>query len=159
MNNCSINSACTNTIGSYQCSCLDGYLDEGLGYVCTGMDPFGIQVDILIFIHGMSLNVCICVIIVTCTGRTKGLHALLLRLIVLRAVQSIRNIQCKIHWPDILSAAHAGKLARKKHTKTQNGQHRMGTSIVLTGTCIRHNSKAGVQPFFGYTQLPRSTTI
>ena len=36
-NNCSEKSVCTNTIGSYQCSCLSGYYDEGLGYVCTGM--------------------------------------------------------------------------------------------------------------------------
>ena len=35
-NNCSTNGYCTNTIGSYQCSCNIGYLDEGLGYVCTG---------------------------------------------------------------------------------------------------------------------------
>ena len=57
-NNCSVNSVCTNTIGSYQCSCVNGYLDEGLGYVCTGMLSFGIQVDILILNHDMSLNVC-----------------------------------------------------------------------------------------------------
>ena len=36
-NNCSVNSLCSNTIGSYECFCHDGYLDEGLGYVCTGM--------------------------------------------------------------------------------------------------------------------------
>ena len=36
-NNCSVNSICTNTIGSYQCSCFSGYRDEGMGYVCTGL--------------------------------------------------------------------------------------------------------------------------
>ena len=35
-NNCSANGYCTNTVGSYKCSCNIGYLDEGLGYVCTG---------------------------------------------------------------------------------------------------------------------------
>ena len=37
VNNCSDDSNCTNTLGSYQCSCHDGYLDEGNGYTCTGM--------------------------------------------------------------------------------------------------------------------------
>ena len=37
VNNCSYDSNCTNTLGSYQCSCHDGYLDEGNGYTCTGM--------------------------------------------------------------------------------------------------------------------------
>ena len=37
VNNCSENSNCTNTLGSYQCSCHDGYLHEGNGYTCTGM--------------------------------------------------------------------------------------------------------------------------
>ena len=36
LNNCSENSNCTNSVGSYQCHCLQGYQDEGLGYVCTG---------------------------------------------------------------------------------------------------------------------------
>ena len=36
-NNCSVNSTCTDTIGSYQCSCFSGYQDEGMGYVCIGM--------------------------------------------------------------------------------------------------------------------------
>ena len=36
-NNCSVNSTCTNTVGSYLCSCFSGYEDEGMGYVCTGM--------------------------------------------------------------------------------------------------------------------------
>ena len=35
-NNCSVNSTCTNTLGSYQCSCFPGYEDEGMGYVCNG---------------------------------------------------------------------------------------------------------------------------
>ena len=35
-NNCSVNSNCTNTPGSYQCSCFNGYEDEGFGYNCTG---------------------------------------------------------------------------------------------------------------------------
>ena len=35
-NTCSVNSTCTNTVGSYQCSCFPGYQDEGMGYVCTG---------------------------------------------------------------------------------------------------------------------------
>ena len=35
-NNCSVNSTCTNTVGSYQCSCFPGYHDEGMGYSCTG---------------------------------------------------------------------------------------------------------------------------
>ena len=42
-NNCSENSNCTNTLGSYQCSCHDGYLDEGNGYTCTGMLLFIIR--------------------------------------------------------------------------------------------------------------------
>ena len=32
-----MNSNCTNTFGNYACSCYTGYLDEGMGYVCTGM--------------------------------------------------------------------------------------------------------------------------
>ena len=36
VNQCSENSTCTNTIGSYQCFCFSGYRDEGMGYVCTG---------------------------------------------------------------------------------------------------------------------------
>ena len=36
LNNCSINSTCTNTFGSYQCSCFTGYEDQGMGYECTG---------------------------------------------------------------------------------------------------------------------------
>ena len=35
-NNCSVNSTCRNTVGSYQCFCFPGYHDEGMGYVCTG---------------------------------------------------------------------------------------------------------------------------
>ena len=37
VSNCSENSNCTNTIGSYQCSCFSGYQDEGMGYVCAGI--------------------------------------------------------------------------------------------------------------------------
>ena len=37
VNNCSDDSYCANALGSYQCSCHDGYLDEGNGYTCTGM--------------------------------------------------------------------------------------------------------------------------
>ena len=37
VNNCSDDSNCTNTLGSYQCSCHDGYLDEGNGYTCSGI--------------------------------------------------------------------------------------------------------------------------
>ena len=37
-NNCSVNSNCTNTVGSYYCTCFTGYDDEeGNGYVCNGM--------------------------------------------------------------------------------------------------------------------------
>ena len=35
-NNCSENSTCTNTVGSYNCSCFTGYQDEGSGYICNG---------------------------------------------------------------------------------------------------------------------------
>ena len=35
-NNCSVNSTCTNFVGSYQCMCFSGYQDEGMGYVCSG---------------------------------------------------------------------------------------------------------------------------
>ena len=35
-NNCSEFSYCTNNIGSYECMCFSGYLDQGSGYVCTG---------------------------------------------------------------------------------------------------------------------------
>ena len=35
--------------------------------------------------------------IVTCVGRSKGLHTLLLRLIVPHAIWPIRNVQCKIY--------------------------------------------------------------
>ena len=36
LNNCSLNSTCSNTVGSYQCFCFTGYEDEGMGYVCKG---------------------------------------------------------------------------------------------------------------------------
>ena len=50
-----MNSNCTNTFGSYECSCFSGYYDEGMGYVCTGMfvdlsflhDLFIIDIQIL----------------------------------------------------------------------------------------------------------------
>ena len=35
-NNCSVNSTCSNTVGSYKCYCFTGYQDEGMGYICTG---------------------------------------------------------------------------------------------------------------------------
>ena len=45
VNNCSDDSNCTNILGSYQCSCHDGYLDEGNGYTCTGMLLFILILD------------------------------------------------------------------------------------------------------------------
>ena len=54
------------------------------------------------------------VFIVTCVGRSKGLHMLLLRLILPRAIWPIRNVQYKIYWTGIAPAAYAGKLARKQ---------------------------------------------
>lgn len=35
INNCDINAICTNTDGSYTCSCKDGYM--GNGFTCTGI--------------------------------------------------------------------------------------------------------------------------
>ena len=35
-NNCSVNSTCANTVGSYMCTCFNGYTDGGMGYICTG---------------------------------------------------------------------------------------------------------------------------
>ena len=52
VNNCSENSNCTNTLGSYQCSCHDGYLDEGNGYTCTGMLLF------IIILYSASVRCC-----------------------------------------------------------------------------------------------------
>ena len=34
MNNCSENANCTDTIGSYECSCVEGY--SGNGLACDG---------------------------------------------------------------------------------------------------------------------------
>ena len=51
-NNCSENSNCTNTLGSYQCSCHDGYLDEGNGYTCTGMLLF------ILILYSASVRCC-----------------------------------------------------------------------------------------------------
>ena len=36
-NNCSVDSTCNDTVGSYDCTCFPGYQDEGIGYICTGM--------------------------------------------------------------------------------------------------------------------------
>ena len=51
MNNCSVNSYCRNTIGSYQCSCFSGYRDEGMGYVCSGKSFYSCFINVAYIIR------------------------------------------------------------------------------------------------------------
>ena len=46
-NNCSSNANCTDTIGSYDCTCHIGY--SGNGYICDG--KFGVCVKICFYMH------------------------------------------------------------------------------------------------------------
>ena len=46
--NCSQFADCANTIGSYVCSCLEGFLDEGRGFVCTGRLSVDCELDFIV---------------------------------------------------------------------------------------------------------------
>ena len=54
--NCSQFADCANTIGSYVCSCREGFLDEGRGFVCTGRLNVSIENSTLYIFASQSLR-------------------------------------------------------------------------------------------------------
>ena len=45
------NQNCNNTVGSYLCTCMDGYELEIDGHNCTGIDYIHYYVHVCIYIH------------------------------------------------------------------------------------------------------------
>ena len=56
LNDCDGNAGCTNTIGSYDCFCLNGF--EGDGFNCSGMftcPPMRPEVSLILLMHFQTL--------------------------------------------------------------------------------------------------------
>ena len=54
--NCDVNAKCNNTIGSFTCVCLPGYLGDGLQ--CSGEEAFLFQFSSTLLVH-VTASVCL----------------------------------------------------------------------------------------------------